>query len=553
MNKDDIYNNIKILFPLSYEEDTFAFAVASIKKELYNKLKNNVQPRYLESSNQGSCNDLIDKYSQVEVTGKEHITLLKDIVNDLFSGVPRWRSPHILYNICAPSNLAASAIYSLALEENIHNVNSGLSGNTLVAEHAVTKILSKLADIKTTPYGLFTFGGTSTNLYAMKIGIKKCSPNSSFSGLDGKVKVLLTEDCHFSHASNADWLGIGLDNILTIKANKDRTSNLDDAEQKIRKTLDEGYKLATIIINGGTTYGHTIDDIQGFVDLRDKLAEEYKLTYKPHIHVDSVIGWSWLSFKDYDFDQNLLGISSEALRRVKKQYERISQVNLADSWGIDFHKGVGATPANSSMIMVNKFEDISLLSKKISSKIEIHQLAQEFSAFSPVDYTIETTRAAGAALAALVSLKVLGLDGIRRNLSNLIEQTILMRKLIKKEDRILTLNPDSDGFVTMVRLIPRKQDIKDIYEYTKDELESGNKYVNSFFKWDKGTRIDKGVGIEYSVSSSYIKATGEVGVAAVKLYPTSPHFSKESATETIKTLIRQKKTFDEEIWEKGNN
>ncbi len=289
---------------------------------------------------------------------------------------------------------------------------------------------------------------------------------------------------------------------------------------------------------------------KGFGVLRDSLVEKYNLNYKPHIHVDSVIGWSWLTFKDYDFEANLLGISPAAIPLLKRQYEKISQINLADSWGVDFHKGVGATPADSSMIMVNKFEDISLLSKKISSKTEIHQLAQEFSSFSPVDYTLETTRASGAALAALVSLKVLGLNGIRRNLANLVEQTIKMRQLIQKTKDMFVLNDQSDGFVTMVGLIPSYGHIKDANECSKGELEEDNRYINEFFKWDKKTRIDKGIGAEYSVSSSYIKTACGIGVAAIKLYPTSPHFNEENSTDTIETLINQKKLFDEKIWQR---
>jgi len=544
MNKDDTYNKIKPLFPLSYEEDSLASVISEIKKSLYGTLESDDQPRYPGSYHEEAYQQLVDKYSKIDAEGSDHTSFLNDVVNDLFNGVPRWRSPNIAYNICAPPNMAATAIYALALDENIHNVNNGLSGNTLVAEQAVIKILAELANIETKPYGLFTFGGTSTNLYAMKIGIRKCSPEATFSGLDGKVKVLLTEDCHFSHASNADWLGIGLDNALTIKANKDRTSDLTDAYKKAREIVEDGYKLAAIIINGGTTYGHTIDDVKGFVELRNRLVKEYKLPYKPHIHVDSVIGWAWLAFKGYGFDKNPLGISPEALLFLKKQHERISQVKLADSWGIDFHKGLGATPASSSMVMVNNFEDIALLSKKVSSKTEIHHLAHEFSSFSPADYTLETTRAAGAALAALVSLRVLGLDGIRRNLANLVEQTILMRKLIADSKDMLTLNTTSEGFVTMVRFLPPGRSTKDIHEYTADELQEDNKYLSAFFKWDKETRIDKGIGVEYSVSSSYIKAAGGMGVAAIKLYPTSPHFNAASASRMVQTLVDQKRIFD---------
>src|SRR5690606_18524226 len=116
----------------------------------------------------------------------------------------------------------------------------------------------------------------------------------------------------------------------------------------------------------------------------------------------------------------------------------------------------------------------ALLSKKVSSKTEIHHLAHGFSSFSPADYTLETTRAAGAALAALVSLKVLGLDGIRRNLANLVEQTILMRNLIADSKDMFTLNTASEGFVTMVRFLLPGRSIKDIREYTADELQEDN-------------------------------------------------------------------------------
>jgi hypothetical protein len=202
------------------------------------------------------------------------------------------------------------------------------------------------------------------------------------------------------------------------------------------------------------------------------------------------------------------------------------------------------------MVMVNNFEDIALLSKKVSSKTEVHHLAHEFSSFSPADYTLETTRAAGAALAALVSLRVLGLDGIRRNLANLVEQTILMRKIIAASEDMFTLNADSEGFVTMIRFLPTGRSIKGIHEYTADELKEDNKYLSSFFKWDKETRIDKGLGVEYSVSSSYVKAVGGVGVAAIKLYPTSPHFNAASASKMVQTLIDQKRIFDTTIWAK---
>lgn len=543
MNKDETYQRIKDLFPLSYDDDRFSFTISKIKKELSNKLKMADSARYSGDYTEKEYLKLSEEYSKLSDNGEEHVGFLSKLVNDLFSGVPRWRSPKIMYNICAASNLAASVAYTLGLEDNIHNVNNGLSGNTLVAEKSVVSILSKLADIKSKPYGLFTFGGTSTNLYAIKMGIKKCHPESSFTGMDDKTKVLLTEDCHFSHASNADWLGVGLDNVVTIEANRDRTSNVDDFRTKASQILKSGFRIGAIILNGGTTYGHTIDDIEAFVQVRDQLVIDHNLGYKPHIHIDSVIGWSWLVFRGYNFEENELEIEKATLQKIKLQYERISKINKADSWGVDFHKGIGSTPAVSSMIVANSFEDISMLSKKASFKTEIHQLAQEFSSYSPIDYTLETTRASGSALAALTTLHVLGLNGLRRNLANLVEQTTYMRSLVEQQTDIVVVNNESNGFVTMIRLLPPGIQRKGIYEYTNEENLLINRYLNNFFKWDKTGRIDKGDGVEYSVSSSYLKINSS-SIAAIKLYPTSPHFSKTDALEAVNTISDQKERFD---------
>lgn len=543
MNKDEIYQRIKDLFPLSYDDDKFSFTISKIKKELSNKLKVADSARYSGDYTEKEYLKLSEEYSKLSDNGEEYVGFLSKLVDNLFSGVPRWRSPKIMYNICAASNLAASVAYTLGLEDNIHNVNNGLSGNTLVAEKSVVSILSKLADIKSKPYGLFTFGGTSTNLYAIKMGIKKCHPESSFTGVDGKTKVFLTEDCHFSHASNADWLGVGLDNVVTLEANRDRTSNVDDFRTKASQILKSGFRIGAIILNGGTTYGHTIDDIEAFVQVRDQLVIDHNLGYKPHIHIDSVIGWSWLVFRGYNFEENKLEIEKTTLQKIKLQYQRISKINKADSWGVDFHKGIGSTPAVSSMIMANSFEDISMLSKKVSSKTETHQLAQEFSTYSPVDYTLETTRASGSALAALTTLQVLGLNGLRRNLANLVELTTYMRSLIEQQTDIVVANNESNGFVTMVRLLPPGIQRKGIYEYTNEENLLINRYLNNFFKWDKTNRIDKGDGVEYSVSSSYLKINSS-SIAAIKLYPTSPHFSKTDALEAVSTIINQKEKFD---------
>lgn len=250
-------------------------------------------------------------------------------------------------------------------------------------------------------------------------------------------------------------------------------------------------------------------------------------------------------------------IDREALRRIKEQYNKISQIKYADSWGADFHKGIGGCPVSSSIIMLNNVEDLNLLSKKEGSSLNLHQIAEEFSFNNPADFTLETSRPGGAAIAALISLHTLGTEGYQRNLANLIEGCLETRKRIRKYKDIKVINSYSKGYVTMIRIYPPKlenksikKEITDSSREIKEFIERVNDYSKQFFNWDTKTRISKNKGVEYSFSNNYLNTPSGTKISALKFYPVSPHFNKKIARESIKILVKQKKIFDKSIWKK---
>lgn len=557
MVNNELYKKIKKYFPLEYKDNLLCKYLSHCFEIISQKIKTPDVARILGSDGKSKFKKLVKKYSSISDAGEAAETVLENIVEDLFSGIPRWRSPNLQYNVGTGVNTVALVAYILAMEENIYAINDGLAGNSLVAEEAVSKILADLAGVRTKARGFFTFGGTATNLYAKKLGIKKSIPESSKTGVPKGAMAMITRDAHFSHDVSLDWVGIAKDNIVIIESTYDRRSSLEDAEHKMRKIFESGQMLTSIAVNGGTTYNHIIDDIKGFVDLRDRLSREYSLNYRPHLHVDSVIGWSWLVFNGYDFQSNPLRINRRALKMIEEQYKRISPIYLADSWGVDFHKGIGSCPIDCSIFMVNDEKDFNYLSKK--GNVDIHHVAQEFSFTSPVDFTLETSRSSGPALAALVSLQTLGLDGYRRNLANLIEQTLFMRNLFNNHQDVQICHEDySLGFVTMLRFYPleymeepkRKTELSNPSTETKDFSEYINKYMKAFFSWDNDTRMKEGMGVEYSFSSGYITLLNETKVSGAKLYPVSPHFSEEYAKNAVETIMNQKRIFDKRIWNK---
>lgn len=546
---------IKALFPLYSNENQLPIFLKELLAVLDKKIKHKDIARIPGKCDKNEFMRLVEKYSFIPLECENSLEKCVELVSDLFSSIPRWRSPQLQYNVGAPVNTAAVALYALAMDENIYSINDGHAGTALTAEQAVSKILANLAGIETPAQGLFTFGGTATNFYAVRVGIRKAAPDSGKKGLPKNLKMMITQDAHFTHALAASWLGLGTDNVVVIDPNPDRSSNFVVAERKMREIFDHGNLLTTIMLNGGTFYGQVIDDIGSFAKLRYKIVDEYNLPYKPHIHVDSVHGWEWLVFKDYDFDKNELEISPPVIQKIKNQYNKIAQVKYADSWGVDFHKAIGACPVPSSLIMFNDINDLNFLSKTEGQLIDLHTVAKEFSFTSPSDFTLETSRPCGAALSALASLHTLGLQGLRRNLANLLEQSYLTRSLLECYDDVSVYNKEQLGFVTMVRLYPhelkndplRDADFIGGTEEARAFICQVNKYMKDFFMWDLKNRIKENIGVEYSFSTGFVSLPDGTKLCGLKLYPVSPHFNEKYARDAVETIMTQKALYDNSI------
>lgn len=550
-SNDDVYEEIQDYFFNSGTFSGFRDVLESGHEAIEETATGPETPRVGGFRDDEEFDRLVEKYAEAAGTGSTPEAVLDEIGADLFQGVPRWESPKLQLNVGTAPNVAALAAYTLALKNNVYAIHEGLAGNTLAAEEAVTELMADLAGVETTPKGLFIFGGTATNLYAQKLGLNRALPEAPEKGITEPVQAVVSADSHFSHETSLNWLGIGRENVREIERGEQRQSDVNHAEALLRDAIESGVRISTIGINGGTTFNHLVDDIAAFRELRDRLVEEYELDYTPHLHVDSVIGASWLFFSGYDFDANPLDITPEPLARVRRQYERISDIHLADSWSFDFHKGVGSCPIDCSLFVVNDQRDLQHLLE--GDDIDTSQLSNSLSSRSPGDFTLENSRSAGPALAALASIRTLGRKGYRRNLANLVEGTMAMRDRLGDRHDVHVCHPEASlGFVTMLRLYPPERaemaaagtEITDPTAETAAFSEAVNEYVTEFFAWDKRTRMDDASGVEYAFAAPYTTLANGVDVNAVKLYPVSPHFDGADVKTTTETLLERKAEFD---------
>ncbi|XP_017059775.1 cysteine sulfinic acid decarboxylase [Drosophila ficusphila] len=136
--------------------------------------------------------------------------------------------------------------------------------------------------------GIFSPGGSISNMYGMVLARYKLAPEVKTSGVFGmRPLVLFTSDeSHYSFVKAANWLGFGSDNCVSVRTNERGQMLLDDLEAKILEAKARNCQPFFVNCTAGTTVLGAFDDINGAADV----AERHGLW----LHVDGCLGGSSL-------------------------------------------------------------------------------------------------------------------------------------------------------------------------------------------------------------------------------------------------------------------
>ena len=380
--------------------------------------------------------------------------------------------------------------------------------------------------------GVFTFGGTGTTLYGVKLGLEKACPETIRAGTPEDVVVFVSDAGHYCATNIVGWLGIGTNNLMTIPTTDENEMDLDELEQAVRDALANGKKIAAIIATLGTTDAFGLDDLESIVALRDRLVEEFQLDYRPHIHADAVIGWAWSVFNDYPFEENPLGFRPRTIRALAGACRRIRHLGLADSVGIDFHK-TGFTPYISSLVLIKNQTDLDLVKRHPEQMPYLYQFGEH----RPGMYTLETSRAGTGTLAALANLRLFGEEGLRVILGHIVEMTQLLREHLEGREGTTVLNRDNFGTVTLFRAYPAGVDTFAIKQQEfedpayRESLLAHNAYNREIYQYVHSEAME-GRGVVISITDCYRHTTYGEPIVALKSYILSP-FVDEANVKTV--------------------
>lgn len=452
--------------------------------------------------------------------------------------------PHTHHNVITPPTIPSLIAMLITSVYNPNVVWDEYSHRVALAEVEVGAMMARLIGYNTEHSGgLFTFGGTGTTLYGIKVGLEKAVPAANSDGIKEDVTLIGSSASHYCRYNVASWLGIGANNLITVSADARNSMNLDELREKLHSALRSGAKVAGIVATMGTTDAFGVDDLAAIVKIRDEMVEEFKLPYRIHVHADAVIGWAWSVFNDYDFENNPLGFRPRTLRMLATARRDIHHLHLADSVGIDFHKS-GFTPYTSSMVLFKERNDLSLLSRSQKQMPYLYQ----FGEYRPGMYTLESSRSGSGVMAAFASLKLLGKLGFQTLIGHLVEMTQLLREHLVGQDSVAILNRDNVGSVTVFRVYPDADDVLRLLEAEnndeayRDKLLQNNDYNRAVFKWMHDEVMAARGGGVLSLTDCYQLTSYGEPMLGLKSFIISPFIEDDMIEAVVKKISEARKS-----------
>lgn len=338
-----------------------------------------------------------------------------------------WEDPASVENvITSPSDpaLFGTMVGVLANANLVHPEYAGMAGEL---ESLIIRQMATLAGYdpaKAT--GIFTAGGTFCNLYGYLLGIRKSLPLSRELGLETgqDYRIINSGVGHYSNMTNLSLLGVNIRRkTIRIRATENNDVDLVDLEHQLTACFQLDCAVPTIMLTMGTTDTFGVDRVQPVCEIRDRLCAQFEVTVKPHIHVDSAIGWPLLFFLNYDFESNPLAINAATLPGLRRNVDRFRELRLADSFTIDFQKW-GYVPYTSSLVMIRNRDDLKALEHDPEY---FSYFEQNVEGQTHLHSTIECSRSASGLFGAYNALHALGIEGYQRLVANTLQNANYFR------------------------------------------------------------------------------------------------------------------------------
>lgn len=277
--------------------------------------------------------------------------------------------------------------------------------------------------------GIMLTGGSNANLLALHCARNTHIAEIKYKGNQGyNLCVFVSEEAHYSFKKAVMLMGIGLDQLILINADKNGRMCSHDLEKKILQAKKDG-KIPIMI---ASTFGTTVKGAFDPIEENQKIAEKYKLWH----HIDAAWGGA--------------ALFSSRLNLALKGAAR------ADSFTFDAHKVLGTGIITSFLLTKRQGSIISANSGGGSEYLFHHY---ENSEYDTGKASLQCGRKVDA-LKFWLSWKSLGHSGMRKFVDEQLEKAAYLAELVVSHPRLrLVSEPDYLNVCFQVLPINRSMEI----------------------------------------------------------------------------------------------
>ncbi|XP_046581077.1 glutamate decarboxylase 1-like [Haliotis rubra] len=136
--------------------------------------------------------------------------------------------------------------------------------------------------------GIFAPGGAVSNFYGVLMARHRTYPDVKKDGMVGITQPVLfvSEQSHYSLRRAAGLLGIGTNNVISVKCDQRGKMIIEDLEKKINLAKQDGKRPMLVNATCGTTVFGAYDPVEAIADICEK--------YEMWLHIDAAWGGSAL-------------------------------------------------------------------------------------------------------------------------------------------------------------------------------------------------------------------------------------------------------------------
>ncbi|MFC7063209.1 pyridoxal phosphate-dependent decarboxylase family protein [Halobacillus seohaensis] len=270
---------------------------------------------------------------------------------------------------------------------------------TYVEEEMVKKIAEK-AHLPETADGVFTSGGTQSNYMGLLLARdsfchtywdQRVQQDGLPEGF-GRLRIICSEEAHFTVKKSAAHLGLGEQAVVTIKTDAHHRMKVDDVKQTLAQMETDNLLPFAIVATCGTTDFGSIDPLPELAEV----SEEHNIWF----HVDAAFGGGLLFSHSH--------------------CKKVNGLQLADSITIDFHKLL-YQPISCGLFLVKDQNNFHYLSHHADYLNPVRD--EEDGIVNLVNKSVQTTRRFDA-LKFFLTIKTLGTN----LLGSMIDDTLELAK-----------------------------------------------------------------------------------------------------------------------------